>query len=541
MPGMIVAPQPVAVEEGAKVLMAGGNAVDAAVTSAFVQAIVSPQMCGIGGYLILTLHMAGQEPGNPSAPAFSMDAPALAGSKVTPGMWQDTALKPNPAGWGYFVEGKVNDVGYQAICAPGTVRGLATMLERWGTVSWDEAILPAVRVARDGFTVSAHLAAGWLGKAAYPEESALLDYVLANPEARRVYLHDDGSPRHSGETLRNPDYGETLVHLARHGPDDFYTGRLASRISDDLAANGSFVTEEDLATYRLREPDSVTGTYRGCTIATAPPPHGGPTLIALLNILEGYDLASLGHNSPEYIHRVSMAMKAAFADRNLHLADPEFVDVPLAWMTSKKRAFEWWQHLDSGEPINVSFLPQGSPDTTHVSVVDGEGNAVALTHSLGCSSGVITPGLGFMYNNSMVNFRPWPGHPNSIAPRKSRTTGMTPTIVFKDGEPVLTVGAPGATKIITSVAQVVINVLDFGMTVSEAVLAPRFDCQGDEIRCQARIPEYVCAQVREKHPIRRLPFSHGGLALVHAIGRDPETGALSGGADTGAGGMALQV
>ncbi len=541
MSGMIVAPQPLAVEEGAKVLMTGGNAIDAAVTCAFVQAIVSPQMCGIGGYLILTLHQAENNGDGGAASAVTIDAPALAGSKVTPDMWQDTAISPNPSGWGYFVEGKVNDVGYQSVCVPGTVRGLATMLERWGTISWDEAILPAVRIARDGFTVGGYLAAGWRGRASHPGAASLLDYVAANAEARRIYLHDDGTPYGPGETLRNADYGETLVQLARRGPDDFYTGQLASRMSTDLAANGSFVTERDLIDYKIREPEAVTGTYRGFTVATAPPPHGGPTLIALLNILEGYDLNALGHNSAEYVHLVSMAMKAAFADRNPHLGDPRYVDVPLEWMTSKARAFEWWEQIDTGDPIDISFVAPESPDTTHVSVVDAQGNAVALTHSLGCSSGVVTRGLGFMYNNSMVNFRPWPGHPNSIAPHKSRTTGMTPTIVFKDGKPVLVIGAPGATRIITSVAQVIVNVLDFGMSVSDAVLAPRFDCQGDEIQCQARIPEFVCARVRKQHPIRRLPFSHGGLALVHAIGLDPVTGALSGGADTGSGGMPLEV
>jgi len=537
MPGMIVAPQPTAVEEGAKVLMAGGNAIDAAVTCAFVQAIVSPQMCGIGGYLILTLHLA-----DASEPApIAIDAPALAGSRVTPDMWQATAIGPNPSGWGYFVEGKVNDVGYQSICTPGTVRGLSTILERWGTMDWDEVILPAVRVARDGYTVDSYLAAGWNATAELPEASSLLDHVLANPEARRIYLQGTGTPPGPGATIRNPDYAETLVQLARNGPDDFYTGRLADRIAADLAANDSFVTAQDLDGYQIREPEPVTGTYRAYTIASSPPPHGGPTLIGLLNILEGYDIAALGHNSPEYIRLVSMAMKAAFADRNQNLGDPEFVDVPLEWMNSKKRAFEWWETIDSGDPIRVAFEPPGSPDTTHVSVVDAQGNAVALTHSLGCSSGVITPGLGFMYNNSMVNFRPWPGHPNSIEPRKSRTTGMTPTIVFHDGKPLLVIGAPGATKIITSVAQVIVNVLDFGMTVQEAVLAPRFDCQGDEIVCQARIPEFVCAKVRENHPIRRLPYSHGGLALVHAIGIDPASGRVSGGADTGSGGMALRV
>jgi gamma-glutamyltranspeptidase/glutathione hydrolase len=538
---MIVAPQPEAVEEGAKVLMAGGNAIDAAVTCAFVQSVVSPQSCGIGGYLILTLRLACGESGEASPAPVALDAPALAGSNVRPDMWADAALKPSPAGWGYFVQGKVNDVGYQSICTPGTVRGLAAILGRWGTIPWAEAIAPAARIARVGWTVGSHQAAAWRAKPDDPEAASSLEYILANPEARRIYLHKDGTPYDVGETLRNTDYAGTLEHLADVGPDDFYIGELASAMSRDLAANASFVTQRDLASYRIRQPEPVVGTYRGQTIVTSPPPHGGPTLIALLNILEGYDVRSMGHNSPAYIHRVSLAMKAAFADRNRHLGDPELVDVPLKWMTSKARAIEWWQHIDSGAAIDTSFVPNESPDTTHVSVVDALGNAVSLTHSLGSSSGVITPGLGFMFNNSMVNFHPWPGHPNSIAPRKSRTSGMTPTIVLWDDEPVIIVGAPGATRIITSLAQVIVNVLDFGMSVSDAVLAPRFDCQGDEIRCQARIPEYVCAQVRKKHPIRRLPLSHGGLALVHAIGRDPTSGSLSGGADTGSGGMALEV
>jgi gamma-glutamyltranspeptidase/glutathione hydrolase len=312
-------------------------------------------------------------------------------------------------------------------------------------------------------------------------------------------------------------------------------------MSADLAANDSFVTAADLAGYRIRDPKPVVGTYRQYTVVTAPPPHGGPTLLALLNILEGYDLAALGHNSPEYIYLVSMAMKAAFADRNPYLGDPAYVEVSLPKMVSKARASEWRGRIDSGQEISVAFTCPESPDTTHVSVVDHAGNCVALTHSLGSSSGVITPGLGFMYNDSMVNFHPWSGHPNSIAPHKSRTTGMTPTIVYANDQPVLVIGAPGATRIITSVAQVILNHLDFGMSIRDAVLAPRFDCQGDLIKCQARIPEYVCAQVRVRHAIRRLPYSHGGLALVHAIAIDPRTGRLSGGADTGGGGMALEV
>jgi gamma-glutamyltranspeptidase / glutathione hydrolase len=536
MAGMIVAPQPVAVEAGAEVLMRGGSAVDAAVTCAFVQGILDPHSCGIGGYALLTAHLAGER-----SPRRLMDGPALAGSKVTPGMWADAVIGPNPDGWGFFLQGKVNDTGYQSVCTPGAVKALAAMLERWGTISWAEAIEPAARLADEGFVVSSHLAGGWKAKAAYPEASSALDYVRSNPEAQRLYLKPDGTPYDAGETFRNPDYGRALRQLAERGPDDFYQGELARRMAEDLAANGSFVTAQDLAEYELRDEATVTGTYRGFAISTSQAPHGGPTLVAVLNILEGMDLAALGHNSPEYIYRVAMAMKAAFADRNRHLGDPAFVDVPLEWMLSKERAAEWRRVIDAGETVHVPDAVVESPDTTHVTVVDGSGNAVALTHSLGASSGVITPGLGFMYNNSMMNFHPYPGHPNSIAPRKGRTTGMAPTIVYRDERPVLALGSPGATRIITANLQVMLNMLDFGMRISDAVLAPRFDCQGEMIRCQARIPEYVCAEVRRRHPIQRLAQSHGGIALVHAVAIDPTTGRLSGAADAGSGGMALEV
>ena len=536
MSGMIVAPQPYAVEEGAKVLAGGGNAVDAAVTCAFVQGVVSPQMCGVGGYTIANLHLQ-----NSTDTSIILDAPALAGANVTPEMWEDIFIRPNPDGWGYFLEEGVNTAGYQSICVPGAVMGLSEVLKRWGTISWEEAIEPAVRMAQEGFMVSSHLAAGWEHQTKYLESYSLGDYIRSNPEASRIYLKEDGTPYGAGELLRNLDLAQTLRRLASDGADSLYRGELGREMSLDLKQHGSFVTFDDLNNYRLREEQPVVGTYRGFTVRTSQPPHGGPTLLEILNILEAVDLRKLGHNSPDYIYQVSMAMKAAFADRNPNLGDPQFVEVPLEWMISKERAAEWRKVIDSGEKIHVDFAPAEPPDTTHVSTVDADGNCVALTHSLGSSSGVITPGLGFMYNNSMVNFHPVPGHPNSIAPGKGRTTGMTPTIVYKDMEPMLIIGAPGATRIITSLAQVIINILDFGMDVSDAVLAPRFDCQGNLIKCQARIPEYVCAEVRKRHPISRLPQSHGGLALVHAIKRDPDSGGLSGAADAGSEGMAIGV
>ncbi len=534
--GIVVAAEPVAVEAGARALMEGGNAIDAAVTCAFVQMIANPQMCGVGGYAVLTLRLAGQ----PAAQTLLLDAPALAGSHATSEMWRDAYIGPNPDGWGYFLQGKVNDAGYQSICTPGTVKGLATILSRWGTFAWERALAPAIATAEHGFMVDTHLASRWKSRSPYPEACSLLDYIAMNAEASRIYL-PDGHPYDEGQTFRNPDYAATLRRLAAAGSEDFYTGDLAHQMVADLNANGSFVTAEDLASYRVRDEPPTIGSYRGYTVATSQAPHGGPTLVEILNILEGYDLAALGHNTPEYIFTVAMAMKAAFADRNTYLGDPAFVDVPASWLTSKERAAVWRGEIDAGRPISVGALPGGPPHTTQVSVVDGAGNCVSLTHSLGMSSGVITPGLGFMYNNSMTNFHPLPGHRNSIAPGKGRTTGISPTIVYRSDTPVMVLGAPGASRIINGVLQVMLNVLDFGMDVGNAVLAPRFDCQGERIVVQNRIPEYVCEAVRRRHPIGRMPQSHGAIGLVQAITIDPDSGALDGCADTGSSGMALIV
>lgn len=535
MPNAIVAPQPQAVEAGARVLMSGGNAIDAAVTAAFVQGIVDPHMCGMGGYSLVTLHLAG------SPTPVAIDAPALAGSKTHPAMWDDLVIGANPDGWGYFLKGKVNDAGYTSICTPGWVKGMAAILERYGTRSWADVIAPAIEIAESGYIVSEYQATRWKRPRAYPEACSLLDYILMNEEARRIYLRSDGQPYDMGQRLRNPDFAATLRDLAQRGPEDFYRGELAATMSADWEANGAYVTAGDLLDYTLREDAYVTGSYRDYTIVSAAAPHGGPTLIAMLNILEGYDLAGMGHNTPEYLYTVGLAMKAAFADRNPYMADPLFSDVPLEWMMSKERAAYWRERINRNEPIEVSFSASGTPHTTHVTVVDRAGNCVSLTHSLGASSGVITPGLGFMYNNSMINFHPISGHRNSIAPRKSRTTGMAPTLVYKDGKPVLVLGAPGATRIITSVLQVILNVLDFGMDPVLATHAPRIDCQIGPIRAHTRIPEFVLAEVRKRHPITHIPQAHGGFGLVHAITLNPTTGALAGGADSGADGMALIV
>ncbi len=536
MPAMIVAPQPLAVEEGAKVLSNGGNAFDAAVATAVVQGVIDPHSCGLGGYLVMTYHRAGQ-----TTPAPIFDAPAIAGSLVKPDMWKGDILRPNPDGWGYFLKGKVNDEGYRSICVPGMVRGLSEIQRRFCTRPWSELLQPAIRVAEEGWPISANKAASWKEPRAFPESSSLFDKLHATDETKRVWLKPDGSTYESGDKFRHPDYCRTLRRLAEHGADDFYSGMLAREFAADLEKKGSWITANDLAEYRTREAPATVISYRGHEVVTNQAPHGGPTLAQILKILEVDDLRCLGHNSAKYILRVSRAMQAAFADRNRLMGDPDFEPDRTHWMLSPERICELQKLVASGESIRVPRGPTEAKDTTQVTVADHCGNWVSLTHSLGSSSGVISPGLGFMYNNSMINFDPISGGPNSIAARKGRTTGMTPTIVYRGGQPVLALGAPGATRIVTAVLQVMLNWIDFGMSISDAVLAPRFDCQGDTIKCQARIPEMICAEVRKQQPIERAAKSHGGFALVHAIACDPRTSQLTGAADTGGEGMPLLV
>ncbi len=534
--GMVCAPQPYAVDAGTDILRQGGNAVDAALAAALVQGVIDPHMCGLGGYLLVTLQCPGD-----AAPVV-LDAPALAGSLTRPDMWEDRYLRPNPMGWGYFLRDHVNDAGYTAICTPGSIRGMQAMQEQWGTLPWPELFPHAIEMAVEGHRVMARTASVWQRTPECPEEMTPLDCIRQNAEASRLYLKADGGPWRVNDWFRNPDYGQTLAHLAAAGADDFYAGELGQRMTADLARHGAYVTAEDFRNYRLPAVVPVCGTFDGYSITTAPVPHGGATLVAILNIMATFrDEPGLEPNSPRYLYLLGMAMKAAFADRNPHMADPHFAEVPVDWMTSLDRARHWHDVIMAGDPIRVSFVPEGPRDTTHVTVVDRTGMCVALTHSLGSSSGVITPGLGFMYNNSMVNFHPLAGHPNSMAPGKGRTTGMAPTIVSRGSQPVLALGAPGSTRIITSVAQVILNVLMWNMDVATAVHAPRIDCQGDEILLQARIPRRTCEAIAAWHPVRRLAYSHGGLALVHAIAVDPATGQVTGGADTGTDGMAVGV
>jgi gamma-glutamyltranspeptidase/glutathione hydrolase len=448
--GLITAPQPEAVEAGADVLREGGNAVDAAVACALVQTAVDPLMSGIAGFGSMQVYMPGKQVHR------FIDFHGRAPAATRPDMWQDIILGEADDGFGFILEGAVNELGYQSITTPMTLRALETALARFGTRSLADLIQPAIAYAEEGFQVRPHVNAFWnevpsAGRIAHRE------YLARNPGARQIYCKPDGSIYRLGEVVRNPDMGRTYRRIAEHGVDDFYTGAIAAEIAADMAANGGLLAAEDLAAVTAAEAEPLWGSYRGHRVATNNPPGGGVMLLEMLNILENFDLAAMGQNSPEYIATVSEAMKIATVDKDTKVGDPRFFDVPVAELTR-------------GEKTHVTRLNAGgeeSKDTTHVCAVDGAGNCVSLTHSIGMPAGVVTPGLGFMYNGCMGVFDPRPGRAGSLAPGKSRFTAMCPTILFdglgSGGDPWLVIGAPGGTFITMGVLQGILNAVDFGM------------------------------------------------------------------------------
>jgi gamma-glutamyltranspeptidase/glutathione hydrolase len=539
MKGMVVAPQPRAAEEGVLALRSGGNAVDAAVAAALVQGLVDPLNCGIGGLGWMHVYMTG------TREDVIVDFCARAGSRATPDMWSDHIIGPSPDGVGYILQDDVNELGYQAIGIPGAVRGLHHALTRYGAGSWEDAVRPAIELARKGYVIPAELADDWRVKYAEGRPNALARFKRTEASAA-AYTNGGGGLLEDGDVLKNEDMARSLEQIARDGPEAFYSGGIAGRLVADWEANGGLITEEDLAGFRVDSQSPLCGTYRGYAVSDTPPPSGGVTLIEVLNILEGYDLAAMGHNSAGYIRVVSQALKAGFADRAAYLGDPAFVDVPVDMLVSKVHAAEWRGRIDRGEQFHVGYDRSSSGGTTHVSVVDEAGNCVSLTHTNGLCSGVVTPGLGFLQNNYMLAFDPVPGGPNSIAPGKKRTTGALPCILFKDEEPFMVLGAPGGARIISAVLQTILNVVDHGMTALEAVSAPRIDCQGGSIYAEGRIPAYVCDELAGLgFSVQRDTASYGvypsNAARVHAIVLDDARGGLSGGADPRGYGVALVV
>ncbi len=532
--GMIVAAQPEASEAGARVLMRGGNAVDAAMAAALVQGVVDPQMCGIAGFGSCQIYMPGR--GVHTVIDFHGRTPLSA----TPDMWLDRLEGEARDGFGFILRDNANDFGYQSITTPGSLLAYSEAAGEFGTFDWADICAPAIARARAGFAVRPHVHYWWMhggdmGRVDVTERLAL------SATGRAIYFDADGRLKKIGDIVVNPDLANTLERIASHGAEIFYRGEIAEEIDADMKANGGLLSRDDLADYVTVRGDPLRGSYRGYDIATNAPPGGGIMLVEMLNILERFDLAGLGHNTSDYIRIVCEAMRAATADKDTHVGDPQFVDVPLTRLTDKAYAATIAERISAGERLSVTRLDAAfePPDTTHVAVVDKDGNCVTMTHSLGMPSGVITDGLGFMYNGCMGVFDPRPGNAGSIAPGKSRFSSVCPTIVFKKNKPHIVIGAPGGTQIAMGVLQAILNVLDFDMTMAQAVSVPRFSATSNAIDITNRIPGYTVEPLKDMgYEVIRSALTFG-IAAVHGIRIDD--GVLSGGADPGHDGVALGV
>jgi gamma-glutamyltranspeptidase/glutathione hydrolase len=467
--GMVVTAHRLASEVGVDVLKRGGNAVDAAVAVGYALAVVYPTAGNIGGGGFMTVHLAD---GKSTFLDFRERAP-LASTKT---MYLDDK--------GEVVSGLSTD-GYLAVGVPGPVMGFETARERYGSMERQELLAPAIRLANEGFVFGPADVASFLEG----------NEDLAKDQAAAAIFLKDGKPLVSGDRLVQADLGRSLQQISDTGPDAFYKGPIADAIVAASKANGGILEKADFERYAVRELKPVECDYRGYTVISSPPPSSGGVIICeILNVLEGYPLGYMGFHSAESVHVMVEAMRTAFVDRNTKLGDPDFVEVPLAELLDDAYAAETraginpFQAGDSAALIPAEFLAE-KPETTHFSIIDEAGNAVAVTYTLNGSFGarVVAAGTGILLNNEMDDFTAKPGVPNlygliqgeanAIEPGKTPLSSMSPTVVTKDGKPVMLIGSPGGSRIITIVTEAIVNVVDHGMNIQEAIDAPRIHHQ----------------------------------------------------------------
>lgn len=456
---------------GLDILRRGGNAVDAAVAVGLALAVTFPVAGNLGGGGFMLIRMAD---GRTTAIDYRETAPAAAHRDMYLDADGDHILEKST-------------LGYTAVGVPGTVAGFDLALRKYGRLKWAQVVAPARRLAREGFPVSYAMAQGL----------RIAERLARDPESRRIF-HRNGAYYAEGDVFRQPELAETLARLEKHGPREFYEGETARRIAAAMAANGGFITLDDLKRYRPVEREPLRGTYRGYEIVTFPPPSsGGVILLNVLNQLEGDDVAALGPGSSEASHLLIEALRRSFADRAALMGDADFANVPVATLISKAYARERRATIDLNRATPSAAVRAGleappvseTTETTHYTIVDAEGNIVTNTYTLNgpYGSGVTVPGVGVLLNNEMDDFAAKPGSPNAfqliqgeanaIAPGKRPLSSMTPTIVFKDGRPWFAVGSPGGPTIISTVIQVLINVIDHKMNLQQAVDAPRLHHQ----------------------------------------------------------------
>ena len=530
--GMVVSEEALATRIGVEILRQGGNAADAAVAVGFALAVTLPESGNLGGGGFMVIKLAD---GNR---AIAIDYRETAPAAATQKMFLNEKGEADP---------QRSRFSGLAVGVPGTVAGLAYAHRRYGSgkFSLAQLIAPAIPLAREGIEVSARMS----------DSIARAQLQLArHSSSADIFLKPDGTVPQPGDRLVQKDLATTLVEIAREGAFAFYEGPIADHIAAAARLAGGNMTRHDLAAYKVREREPVRGTYREHDIISMPPPSsGGVHLVQMLNLLEGYDLRALKHNSPETIHLLAESMKLAYADRSEFLGDPDFVKVPAGGLTSKRYADKLRAQIDRGRARSAAEIKPGKParfesdHTTHYSVADRFGNAVANTYTLNFFFGVgmVAEGTGILLNNELDDFAAAPNAPNAYGlvggdanapgPRKRPLSSMTPTIVQKDGKPFLVTGAAGGSRIITSVLQTVLNVVDFGMELGAAVAAPRIHHQWlpDELELEPGIDPSVLAALEERRQNAREGRSgrsvNSIMATAHGFAgaSDPRSGGLA--------------
>lgn len=511
--GVVASNHPLASNAGIEMLARGGNAVDAAVATLFALTVVEPMMVSIfgAGFFVIRDGATGN--------VVTLDNYATCPAAATETMYTPV---PDPVEW--LTERDENRIGHKAVGVPGALKGWAEALSRFGRLSLAEVMAPAIRFAADGYPASPYLV-----QAITETAPALARF----PASAAIFL-PNGVPPRPGAMIVRSDYAETLRAIAISGPDALYRGPIGELVAADMTANGGLLTMEDLANYQVIERTPVRGMYRGHEIVSmGPASSGGTHIIEMLNILSDYDLAASGFGTARTIHLMAEALRIAFADWNRYMADPATTDVPVAWLTSMGYAAERRAEIDPARatPHTAGNYPgMESANTTHVTAADAEGMFVSTTQTLNrlFGSKVTTPGTGMLLNDNMSLMNPTPGTTNSIAGGKRILSCMSPTLVLKDGAPLMALGTPGGRRIFGAVMQGIINVLDHRMTLQEAVEAPRVWTEGPTLEVEDRFPDLaalVTALEAMGHRVQIVPKVAGGM---NGVLRDEETGLLHG-------------
>lgn len=523
--GLVLSSHELANKIGKEVLDKGGNAIDAAVAVGYALAVVHPAAGNIGGGFAV-IHLANGE-------NTTLDFREMAPLKASRDMYLDSK--------GEIIK-DASTIGYLAAGVPGTVKGMSAMLDRYGTMKLKDLMAPAIKLAEKGYLINDR------------QEQTMLeakDMFKEFPSSSKYFLKKDGSTYKSGDLFVQKDLAKTLKLIAKEGPDAFYKGKIADLIAADMAKNKGIITKEDLAQYQAIWRKPVEGTYRGYDIISmSPPSSGGAHIIEILNIMENANIENLGFASSKTLHIMAEAMRQAYADRSEYMGDPDFVKIPLDKLTSKEYAKEIYAKIPKDKALPSSKVKPGlgqiheGHNTTHYSVLDSKGNAVSITYTINASygSGATVEGAGFLLNDEMDDFSIKPGVPNlyglvggeanAIEPKKRPLSSMSPTIILKDGKVFMVVGSPGGSRIITTVLQVISNVIDHKMDISTAVESPRFHMQWlpDEIRTE---PFGIIKDVQNNlekmgYKITKEPY----MGDVNAIMVDPKTGKIIGSMDT---------